>query len=248
MLYSSVQITGALLLLVAASTYHCCSAASFQEVIDVIEERKEELSQHKLFKYIADESIPAKRRMQFAPYWTYFAVSAADVTHGWIRIPDPQTELEHRVNVWIDEDSWHYNYFLHDIESVLGYTLDRFGSFGAVLRHIWGDDSKAVRMLIYAWGSVKSKDPLVILASFETMEAGLQCLFESTYGKIAKGKNGLPDLDYFGQAHVEHEMNHTATNSWTKDGDQPYRPLAAYEVTEETKKLSLEIVEDLFYW
>ena len=246
MQYSSAQTTGALLLLAAASTYHCCSAASFQEVIDVIEERKEELSQHKLFKYMADESIPAKRRMQFVPYWTYFAVSAADLTDAWIRIPDPQTELERRVNVWIDEDNFHYNFFLHDVENVLGYTLDRFGSFGAVLRHLWGDDSKAVRMLIYAWGSgvKKSKDPLVILASFEAMEAGLQHLFEVTYNKISKGKN---DFEYFGQTHVELEAGHTVA-SWSEDGDQPYRPLAIYEVTEETKKLCLEVVEDLFYW
>ena len=43
----------------------------------------------------------------------------------------------------MEEDNFHYNFFLNDVEKVLGYTLDRFGSYAAVLRHIWGDDSKA---------------------------------------------------------------------------------------------------------
>ena len=186
------QIRSHILILLLAATANLCygSAHTFKEVIDVIEEKRIELSHHELFKYLADESIPARKRIQFAPYWTYFSLGAADVLDSWTRIPNPQTELERRVNVFIDEDNFHYNLFLHDIENVLGYTPSRFGSYGAILRHIWGDDSKAVRMLIYAWGSgaKKSKDPLVALASFEAVEAGLKDFFEVTYKKIFNGK------------------------------------------------------------
>ena len=221
----------------------------FQEVIDVIEEKRLELSHHELFKFIADESIPASKRIQFVPYWTYFALAAADVTDNWIRIPNPQSELEHRVNVCIDEDDFHYNLFLHDIESVLRYTPNRFGSYGAILRHLWGDDSKAVRMLIYARGSgaKRSKDPMVALASFEAAEAGLKDFFQVTYDNIFNGKDGYPDLKYFGQTHIDLEANHTVT-SWFKDGDTPHCPLANYEISEETKRYCLDVVEDLFYW
>ena len=238
-----------IILLIATANGGSVQLPRFQEVIDVIEEKRMELSHHELFKFLADESIPASKRIQFAPYWTYFALAAADVLDSWIRIPNPQTDLERRVNVFIDEDNFHYNLFLHDVENVLGYTPSRFGSYGAILRHLWGDDSKAVRMLIYAWGSgaKKSKDPMVALASFEAVEAGLKDLFEVTYDKIFKGKNGYPDLKYFGQAHVELEMNHTVT-SWFKEGDEPFRPLANYEISEETKRLSLEVAEDMFYW
>ena len=47
-------------------------------------------------------------------------------------------------------------------------------------------------MLIYAWGSgaKKSSDPMVALASFEAVEAGLKELFEITYDKIFKGIKG----------------------------------------------------------
>ena len=65
-------------------------------------------------------------------------------------------------------------------------------------------------MLIYAWGSGAKKisNPMVALASFEAVEAGLKDLFEVTYDKIFKGKDGYPNLKYFDQAHIEFEVNH----------------------------------------
>jgi AraC-like DNA-binding protein len=197
---STVYLAAAILLISIVSSSSFAELHRFQEVIDVIEEKRLELSNHELFKFIADESIPASKRIQFAPYWTYFALAAADVTDNWIHIPNPQSELEYRVNVCIDEDNFHYNLFLHDIESVLGCSPSHFGSYGAILRHLWGDDSKAVRMLIYAWGS-GVKHPMVALASFEAAEAGLKVFFQVTYDKIFNGKDGYPDLKYFGQAH-----------------------------------------------
>ena len=246
-----MQLRSFFVVLLVAGASLCCASGqhTFQEVMDVIEEKQVDLSQHDFFKYLADDSIPASKRIQFVPYWSYFALAAADVLDSWIRIPNPQTDLERRVNVFIDEDNFHYNLFLHDVETVLGYTPSRFGSYGAILRHLWGDDSKAVRMLIYAWGSgaKKSKDPMVALATFEAVEAGLKDLFEVTYDKIFNGKDGYPDLKYFGQTHVELEVNHTVT-SWFKEGDEPFRPLANYEISKETKEFCLEVVGDMFYW
>ena len=88
---------------------------------------------------------------------------------------------------------------------------------------------------------------MVALASFEAVEAGLKDLFEVTYDKIFNGKDGYPDLKYFGKTHVEFEVNHTVT-SWFKEEDEPFRPLANYEISKETKEFSLEVVEDMFYW
>ncbi len=31
----------------------------------------------------------------------------------------------------------------------MSYTLDRFGSYTSVMRYLWGDDSEAVRTLLY---------------------------------------------------------------------------------------------------
>ena len=236
-------------LLIASTGIYCGSAGNFQAVMDAIEEKSARLAHHEFFKFLSNDSVPAKKRMQFMPYWTYFSMVGSDLLDSWFRIPNPQTDLEHRVNVFIDEDNFHYNLFLYDVEKVLGYTTSNFGSYTGVLRHLWGDDSKAVRMLVYTWGSgaKKSNDPLLTLASFEAVEAGLKYLFESIYENISKREDGYPDLQYFGQTHIDFEMSHTVTG-WFKDGDEDFRSLGSYEASEETMRLSMEIVEDLFYW
>ena len=133
--------------------------------------------------------------------------------------------------------------------SVMNYSFNDIGSYSAILRHIWGDDSKAVRQLLYSWAALAKKydDPMIVLCTFEVIEAGLKDVFENSYASIYKPgqEGGLKELKYWGQTHVELEMNHTVT-SWFKEGEQPFRPLADYEVTEETKTRALEVVKELF--
>ncbi len=223
-------------------------AVKFEEVIRVLEQKRLELSTHKFFSFLKDESIPVSRRMTFVPYWTFYAMSFADILDNWLRIPNPKNEMEQLVNTYVEEDNFHYNFFLHDVESVLGYTLERYGSYEAVVRHIWGDDSKTVRQFVYTWASLAKRydDPIVVLASFEAAEAGLKDIFEVAYEHVyMQGREGgLKDLQYFGKTHVELEMNHTMT-SWFAEGEQPHRPLAEYDISQETKEQSVAVVEEM---
>ena len=218
----------------------------FADVISAIEQRQVELSQHPFFKMLADESIPVRRRMTFAPYWAYFALTAADLLDTWLYIPNPQSELEQRINTFVEEDNFHYNYFLHDMEHVFGYTLDRFGSYSAVMRHMYGAESKAVREIIYAWTVVASKydDPLITLTTFEVIEAGLKDFFEVVYTKVYLAEEELRGMQYFGATHVELEMNHTMT-SWFK-GENPLRPLAELKITHLQQEHALEAMNAMF--
>lgn len=225
---------------ILATTAICTtSAGNFQQIMDFIEEKSETLAQHHFFKYLANTSIPASKRLQFMPYWTFFSMGASDILDNWIRVRNPQTELEHRINAFIAEDNWHYNFFIHDMDKILKYTIDDFGSYGAILRHIWGDESKAVRMLVYTTAEVtRSKDPLVTLASFEAMESGLNFLFDSVYDNIFKKEEGFEDMQYFGAMHIDLERSHTIT------GDV----LGNYNASEENIQLSREIIQEIFYW
>ena len=96
---------------------------------------------------LADKSIPARQRMTFAPYWAYIALT--DLLDTWLYIHS-QSQNRTVAACKLEEDNFHYNLFLHDMDQVFGYTLDRFGSYSAVLRHMYGADSKAVRELVYA--------------------------------------------------------------------------------------------------
>lgn len=216
----------------------------FADVISVCKQRQEQMSQHPFFKMLADQSIPVRQRMMFAPYWASFALSAADVMDTWLYFPNPRTELEELVDAFIGEDNFHYNFFLHDLEEVFGYTMDRFGSVSAVMRHMYGADSKAVRELMYAWVGVVTKysnDPIVILASFEAGEACMKTFFETVYTYVFLAEEELKDMQYFGTKHVELEMNHKLT-TWFK-GDDLIRPLAQIEITPLQKEHALEAVE-----
>lgn len=51
----------------------------FSDVISVCKQQQKKMSQHPFLKMLADQSIPARQRMTFVPYWAYFAMAAADV-------------------------------------------------------------------------------------------------------------------------------------------------------------------------
>ena len=219
----------------------------FREVVADLEVKSKELFKHPFFKRLEDETIPIRRRMTVVPYWTYFAMGFADVVDTWFYISNPQNELEERVNMYVSEDNFHYNFFLHDVENVLGYTLDRYGSYAAVMRHLWGDDSRAVREYIYGWLDCvnRYKDPVITLATFEAVEMNLKPLFDTMYTAIFLPENGIKELKYFGQEHVELEINHTQFN-WFNQGVTPFLSLEDVKITLQQRDRALEVSEDLY--
>ena len=218
----------------------------FADVLAVCEQRQQKMSQHPFFKMLADQDIPARQRMRFVPYWAYFAVAAADVMDTWLYTPNPQNELEQLVNTFIEEDDFHYNLFLHDMEQVFGYTLDRFGSFSAVMRHLFGAESKAVRELFYSFVAVASKynDPIVTLAQFEAAEACMKDFFETVYTHVSQAEEEFKELQYFGAKHIELERSHKLTN-WFK-GENDLGSLAKLKITPSQKEHALEAVNVMY--
>ena len=236
-----------LLLAVTAEGKGSNGTALFGEITSQLDSKVEELFQQPFFVRLSDESIPIRRRMTFIPYWTYFAMGFADACDTWFAIENPENELEERVNVYIAEDSFHYNFFLNDVEKVLGYTLDRFGSYAAVLRHVWGDDTRAVREYIYGWLDCvnRYKDPVVTLATFEAVEMTLKPIFTTIYKCMYLPENGLKDLEYFGQKHVQLEANHSQF-SWFNDEGTPFLPIGDLEITVEQRERGLEVANEIY--
>ena len=221
--------------------------ASFREITADLDEKVKELFQHPFFIRLADDSIPIRRRATFVPYWTFFSMGFADVVDTWFSIPNPQNELEERINLYVAEDNFHYNFFLHDVEKVFGYTLDRYGSYAAVLRHIWGDDSRAVREYIYGWIECvnRYRDPIITLATFEAVEMTLKPIFDTMYTAMYLPENGLKDLEYFGQKHVELEANHSQFN-WFNQGVTPFLPIEELDITVQQRDRALEVSQEIY--
>lgn len=219
----------------------------FREVLEDMEAKVKVLFQNPFFKRMEDDTIPMRRRMTFIPYWTYFAMGFADVVDTWFSIPNPQNELEERINMYVAEDNFHYNFFLHDVEKVLGYSLDRYGSYEGVMRHIWGDDSRAVREYIYGWLDCvnRYKDPIITLATFDAVEMTLKPIFETIYAAIYLPENGLKEMQYFGQKHVLLEKNHSQFN-WFNQEETPFLPLEEMEITLEQRNRALEVTGEIY--
>ena len=218
----------------------------YQEIVTDMEGKSEKLRQHPLLDFIKDDSIPARRRISFAPYLSYIAMSFADILDTWLLFPDPQSELEERINKHIEEDDYHYNLFLHDVENVLGLSLSDFGSYSAVLRHLWGDDSRAIREYIYGWLDCLARynDPIITLTTLEAMEAGAQALIGTTSRLVHQPGSELTDLQYLGQAHVELEKNHSQFVWFDEEATVP--PLGHIQITRQQRDRALQITEEMF--
>ena len=227
----------------------CTQAAKFQEVVDVINARRATLSKHPFFAFLANETISPQRRLQFMPYWTYYAMGFADLLDSWVHFDSPKNELEERINMFAVEDNWHYNFFLKDLEEVLGYTMERFGSFSAVARHLWGDDSRAIRQFCYEWATAaRNEDPMVVLATFEVAEAGLADFFSVAYEHLYLSDSGLKSLVYLGHTHIDLEMHHQTVTNWYEEEEEEeggMKALELYDITEEQKKICVDVVNTL---
>jgi len=40
------------------------------------------------------------------PYWTFFAMGFADLLDSWLYVPNPQSDLEKRINIFVSEDKF----------------------------------------------------------------------------------------------------------------------------------------------
>jgi hypothetical protein len=223
------------------------SQYKFSDILSVIAEKKEALSRHQLFEMMGDSSYSYEKRVSFIPYLTHFAMTFPDMLDSWLYVPNPTNDLEFRINTYISEDNFHYNLFLNDIETVFGCTLDRFGSYPAVLRHIWGDENTAVRQLMYTWAATAKKydDPLITLVTIESFEAGLNPLFDVPLRKIYMPEDGLKDMTYFSPLHLEFELNHTQT-AWFKEEDVSSQALGNLNITADQWKHAIDVVDEIF--
>ena len=191
----------------------------FSDVINLIEkQRKVMFETNPFFKIVADEAFSVEQRMLFIPYMLFFSCGGPDVITLLMKSDKEPSDLnfiEKKINAFINEDNFHYNFYLTDLET-LGFTMEKFGSVNAVIRHIFAQESIPVRKLVYSLShySRQHLDPLVRLTLCELIEAGLFDLFVTIYKKIVKKENSpFANLHYFGDTHVNLEMNHTVT-SW----------------------------------
>jgi len=218
------------------------------EYID--DSRKKMVESSPFFDTLRDESLPKRQRMLFFPYMLFFSLGSPDLKTLMMRYRNSETELgiaERKVNDFIAEDNFHYNFYLNDLER-LGYGLNAFGSTSAVVRHVFAEEAIPTRRLVYAIGSYVDPegDPLVAMAIPEIIEAGLFDLFTTVYRHIVEAgeDDDYGSLEYFGHTHVNLEQNHSVTH-WFAPGHPEDNDVAGLMVRDVSYEYITRMVDDL---
>lgn len=207
-----------------------------KNIIDLIERKQETIEKNNhLCQWLSDESIDPHERLSFFPAMAYFNMGFPDAMETLYR-ENPINEIEKLINTYCQEDSEHWRWYLTDLEK-LGFSLSSWGnSIPTFFKEVWSPATIANRkiiILIMNYGQ-RNDDPLLRLVVIRILEAGATILI-SNLRKAAIAMGMDDKLLYCGKVHYQEELHHTV---------QPSH-LLAYELSDETRALAVEAVENM---
>ena len=210
-----------------------------EEVLALIEKKKQEFAKSGLFEFMRDKSIDPRQRLAFAPCVAPFVMSFGDLNKYVFREEPTNDPLQIIVNNHTYEDDHHWLWFLEDLET-LG--INRSVKFSDALNFLWNEETKASRWVThqifrYAFGAT----PIAKLAILEVIEATGNVFF-STAAPIAKELRTITHKEflYFGCFHLAMETGHT---TGTPDVEQLIKNI---QLTNESRQEAFEVVGNLF--
>jgi hypothetical protein len=208
-----------------------------REVLAAITERKGEFARLPFFAFLADESLEPEQRLAFYPCMAHWIMSFADLNKYFLRAEAGGDEYQQRVNTFSHEDDDHWQLYLEDFQK-LGF--DRLYTGTNWLNFLWGDETRANRMLSYRIaGLISGATSVQRLAIIEAMEEAANVFFPLTVrlAEQVRERTGV-ELRYLGHFHFNLEAEHTGA------GD--HESLARIELDDETRRRTLEIVDEVF--
>lgn len=210
-----------------------------EEVLALIEKKKQEFAKSGLFEFMRDQSIDPRQRLAFAPCVAPFVMSFGEFNKYVFREEPTNDPIQEIINKHSYEDDHHWLWFLEDLET-LG--INRTLKFSDALNFVWSEETQASRWVThqifrYAFGAT----PISKLAIMEVIEATGNVFF-STAAPVAQELRTITqkELLYFGRFHLEVENNHS------KDLPQQRRLIENIQLTIESRQEVFEIVENLF--
>jgi hypothetical protein len=208
-----------------------------REVLAAITERKRAFAGQPFFAFLADESLEPEQRLAFYPCMAHWIMSFADLNKYFLRVEPSTDEYQQRVNTFSHEDDDHWQLYLEDFQK-LGF--DKFYSGTNWLSFLWGDQTRANRMLSYRIANlIMSATSVQRLAIIEAMEEAANVFFPLTVqlAEQIQERTGT-ELRYLGHFHFGLEAEHTGA------GD--HESLARIELDERTQRRTLEMVDEVF--
>jgi hypothetical protein len=210
---------------------------TMKEVLAAISEKKRAFARMPFFAFLGDDRLAPEERLAFLPCMAHWVMSFADLNKYFLRAEAGGDQYQERVNVYSREDDDHWLLYLEDFRK-LGF--DRSQTAADWLKFLWGDETRANRLLSYriarmAMGATSVQK----IAIVEAMEEAANVFFPLTVrlaGQLQQ-QAGV-ELRYLGRFHSDLEAEHTGA------GD--HASLADIEMDEETRRGALEMVGEIF--
>jgi hypothetical protein len=140
-----------------------------KEVLELIQEKKEEFAKLPLFKFMQNSSIDPLKRVAWAPCLAPFAMHFKDLNALALREEPAATLLQEMINKHTYEDGRHWAWYLSDIEALqINFSM----RFTDVLKFLWGKETEKTRQLCYDLYALckLQKDPIIKLSVIESIE------------------------------------------------------------------------------
>jgi cell fate (sporulation/competence/biofilm development) regulator YmcA (YheA/YmcA/DUF963 family) len=210
-----------------------------KDILDLVQQRKEEFARLPLFKYLQDTSIHPRQRLAFAPALSPLVLGFGELCKRVLKEEPTNDTLQALINIHTYEEDIHWQWFLEDLPT-LGF--DDSLLFTNTLKFLWGEETKKTRQVCakmerYAYKS----DPVMRLIVMEVAEAAANVFFSETEQVINELKSiTKKQYLYFGGYHIEKENNHHIK----KEDITNY--LEQIPLVEERRQECYEVVDILF--
>ncbi|HYO99975.1 MAG TPA: hypothetical protein VER76_07275 [Pyrinomonadaceae bacterium] len=208
-----------------------------EAVLAAITEKKQAFARQPFFAFLRDESLEPEQRLAFYPCMAHWIMSFADLNKYFLRAEADGDPCQQRVNLYSHEDDDHWRLYLEDFQK-LGFDSLHNGS--GWLRFLWGDETRANRMLSYRIANlITGASSAERLAIIEAMEEAANVFFPLTVqlAEQIQERTGV-ELRYLGHFHSNLEAEHTGA------GD--HESLAQIELDDESRRRALEMVSEVF--
>ncbi len=210
-----------------------------KEVLELIEEKKQEFAQLKFFEFLQDKSRSPQERLVWVPCFAPITMGFNDLLKYHFRQEPTSNKIQELINKHTYEEESHYLWFLEDLEKIECNNLMKFSDF---LEFIWSNELSKTRLACYqVMLNTFQASPFVVLASIEAIEATSNIIFTHTT-QVTQELQEITKQTYcfFGKSHFDAEINHTIHADKMEDF------MKDIQLTKEEKDQAFDVVGKTF--
>ena len=211
-----------------------------KEVLELIEQKKQEFANLPFFEYLLDKSIDPKQRLIWVPCFTHVTMSLSELNKYVLRQEPSDNPIQKIINKHTYEEDYHWIWFLEDIKKL---DFNHRLNFIDTINFFWSESTRKTRQLSYQLFSLCSsfQDPILRLIIIEAIE-GTSNIGLPLTAIVAQELEQITYRDYLylNNHHVEAEKSHAIIAGST------HLLIDNLEITPKQKETAFEIVNAVF--